>query len=81
MSQVGFELRERKSIQSWAWGKYWLLIFHCGVSVESGAECGALGASGTTFDPGLAVVVDSWPTLPEALKAGIVAMVRSVSHY
>jgi hypothetical protein len=27
-------------------------------------------------DPRLAAVVDAWPTLPEALKAGIVAMVK-----
>ena len=28
-------------------------------------------------DPGLATVVDAWPVLPEAIKAGIVAMVRA----
>jgi hypothetical protein len=28
-------------------------------------------------DPGLAAVVDAWPDLPEAIKAGIVAMVRA----
>jgi len=27
-------------------------------------------------DPGLAAVVDAWPELPGAIKAGIVAMVR-----
>ena len=26
-------------------------------------------------DPFLATVIDSWPTLPEALKAGVVAIV------
>jgi len=31
-------------------------------------------------DPDLAAVVDAWPDLPEALKAGIVAMVRSTCH-
>ena len=30
-------------------------------------------------DPDLAVVVDAWPRLPEALKAGILAMVRVAS--
>jgi hypothetical protein len=30
-------------------------------------------------DPDLAAVVDSWPTLPEPLKAGILAMVRASS--
>jgi hypothetical protein len=28
-------------------------------------------------DPGLAAVVDAWPDLPEAIKAGIVAMVKA----
>jgi hypothetical protein len=30
------------------------------------------------FTHDLAVVVDAWPDLPEAMKAGIVAMVRAV---
>jgi hypothetical protein len=30
-------------------------------------------------DPGLAAVVDAWPRLPEALRAGILAMVTSTS--
>ena len=29
--------------------------------------------------PDLALVVDAWPTLPEAVRAGIVAMVRAAS--
>jgi hypothetical protein len=28
-------------------------------------------------DPTLATVVDAWPDLPEAIKAGIMAMVRA----
>jgi hypothetical protein len=28
-------------------------------------------------NPDLAAVVDAWPTLPEAVKAGIVAMVKA----
>ncbi|MEE9295236.1 MAG: hypothetical protein V3W34_09805 [Phycisphaerae bacterium] len=28
-------------------------------------------------DPEFAAVVEAWPTLPEAVKAGIVAMVRA----
>ncbi|MGO9601648.1 MAG: hypothetical protein ACLP7Q_27045 [Isosphaeraceae bacterium] len=30
-------------------------------------------------DPELATVVDAWPYLPAALKAGIVAMVKAAS--
>jgi hypothetical protein len=29
------------------------------------------------FPPDLAAVYDAWPTLPEALKAGILAMVKA----
>jgi hypothetical protein len=28
-------------------------------------------------DPDLARIVDAWPTLPEAIRAGIVAMVQA----
>ena len=28
-------------------------------------------------DPDLAAIVDAWPTLPEPIKAGIVAMVKA----
>lgn len=37
----------------------------------------AQGKRATPDDPGLAVVVDSWPTLPEAIRAGILAMVQA----
>jgi len=30
-------------------------------------------------DPGLAAVVEAWPDLPEAIRAGILAMVRATS--
>jgi hypothetical protein len=32
-----------------------------------------------TTDLDLAVVVDAWPDLPEAIKAGIMAMVKAAS--
>ena len=33
----------------------------------------------TPADPALAALVDAWPTLPEPIKAGIVAMVRAAA--
>jgi len=30
-------------------------------------------------DPGLAAVIDAWPELPEAVRAGIVAMVKAAA--
>jgi hypothetical protein len=52
---------------------------------QSGAKSGALGAQTADFgdsatdpmDPELAAVVDAWPALPAAIKAGILAMVRA----
>ncbi|HEX5102184.1 MAG TPA: hypothetical protein VFV87_00125 [Pirellulaceae bacterium] len=44
---------------------------------QSGAECGALGTQNAPLDPDLAAVVDAWPKLPEAIKAGILAMVTA----
>ncbi len=46
-------------------------------SPQSGAESGAHDAQSGTFDPDLAAFVDAWPTLPEPLKAGILALVRA----
>ena len=48
-----------------------------GVSDQSGAECGALGAREAPLDPELAAVVDAWPALPEAIEAGNPAMIRA----
>jgi hypothetical protein len=44
-------------------------------SPTGGAESGALGAREAPIDPSLAAVVDAWPALPDAIKAGILAMV------
>jgi hypothetical protein len=43
------------------------------LSAQGGAESGALA----TIDPDLVFVLDAWPTLPEPIKAGILAMVRA----
>lgn len=48
-----------------------------GISDQSGAECGALGAREAPLDPELAAVVDAWPVLSAAMKAAILAMVKA----
>ncbi len=47
------------------------------IADQSGAESGALGAQNRPCDADLAEVVQSWPSLPDALRAGILAMVRA----
>jgi hypothetical protein len=46
------------------------------IAYRSGAESGALGTDDGRFDIDLAAVVDAWPTLPDAIKEGILAMIR-----
>jgi hypothetical protein len=41
-----------------------------------GAKSGALAAT----DPDLAALIDAWPTLPEAIRAGILALVRAAQE-
>ena len=52
-------------------------------SVPSGAESGALGAeralAEAPSDPDLARLIEAWPALPEAIKAGILAMVAAAA--
>jgi hypothetical protein len=40
----------------------------------------AQGQRAAPDDPGLATVVDAWDLLPEAVRAGIVAMVRAATR-
>jgi hypothetical protein len=40
-----------------------------------GAESGALAPQNPAIDPALAALIDAWPTLPDAIRAGILAMV------
>jgi len=42
-----------------------------------GADSGAPTPSNTIIDPALAALIDAWPTLPDAIRAGILAMVRA----
>jgi hypothetical protein len=44
---------------------------------DCGAESGALDAQKAHFPPDLATVVEAWPKLPEAIRAGILAMIRA----
>jgi hypothetical protein len=44
-------------------------------SVASGAESGARLAPDAIIDPVLAEVVHAWPTLPNAIQSGILAMI------
>jgi hypothetical protein len=46
------------------------------LSEPSGAECGAVGAA-DALPADLAAVVRAWPSLPAAVKAGIVALVKA----
>jgi hypothetical protein len=41
-----------------------------------GAESGALRAQ-AQIDAGLVAVIEAWPSLPEGIKAGILAIVRT----
>ncbi len=44
-------------------------------------KCAAAGAAveldNSTLDPDLQTIIDRWPALPDAIKAGIIAMVRA----
>jgi len=42
-----------------------------------GAESGAVLTQAPKLAPELAALIDSWPCLPEPIKAGIMAMVRA----
>jgi hypothetical protein len=41
--------------------------------------CQRAESNSADFDPELQLVNEAWPTLPEALKAGILAMIRAAS--
>jgi hypothetical protein len=49
------------------------------ISPSGGAETGAPATESPLFAPDLMTVVDAWPTLPEAIRAGILAMVRAAA--
>jgi hypothetical protein len=45
------------------------------IATRSGAKSGACGAQNND----LGTVIEAWPTLPPALRAGIVAMVKAAT--
>ncbi len=47
---------------------------------RGGAESGAVGAESAPADPDLQRLIDAWPTLPDAVRAGIAAMVRAAAR-
>ena len=49
------------------------------ISESSGAKSGALGAPTRPEDPGLQAIIDAWPRLSEAVRAGILAMAQAAS--
>ena len=44
-----------------------------GDSVRNDAESGAFGAEKGPIDPNIQFIIDQWDTLPEPVKAGILA--------
>ena len=51
-----------------------------GFSDLGGAECGALGAGLAPIGADLQAIIDAWPALPEALRAGILAMIQAAER-
>jgi hypothetical protein len=45
--------------------------------VPAGAKSGALEVIKPDIDPALASLIVAWPSLPEAIRAGVVAMVKA----
>ena len=44
---------------------------------DEDAATGLTGALAGNLSPDLKAVVDAWPSLPDAIRAGIVAMIRA----
>jgi hypothetical protein len=51
-----------------------------GNSSDRAAQGAAVDAENGPIEPDLQAVIDAWPALPDAVKAGILAMVRSTTE-
>jgi len=49
------------------------------VALQGGAESGALSGDSALSDPDLDIIVKVWPTLPEAVRRQVVALVRAAA--
>ena len=50
------------------------------VFANPGANAVALETKPAHIAPDLQVIIDAWPTLPEAIQAGILAMIRAAGN-
>jgi len=46
-------------------------------SSDRAAQGAAVEHENAVFDPNLQVIIERWPELPDALKAGILAMIQT----
>ncbi len=51
-----------------------------GISETAGANAGALETKPAHIAPDLQAIIDAWPTLPEAIRTGILAMIRASAN-
>ena len=49
-----------------------------GIVADAGAVAGAVETKNGQFSPDLQGLIDAWPSLPEAVRAGVLAMVAAV---
>ena len=75
----GFEVRERDSIKGTR-SKGLRQGAAAVAELLPNDTCQTPPISAPLADPDLAAVVDAWPALPEAIKAGILAMVNAASE-
>lgn len=50
-----------------------------GKTADSAQRAAQGAAHSAPIDPGLRAVIDRWPSLPDAIRAGIVAMVKAAA--